>query len=123
MPMKFGILTVIALGTVVTACNADHAVDSDRAGNAQPEVSPVRNLIAINRRNEVLWNSHPVTLDQLKANLEQTRALPVEPELQFVPDMQASYDVSAEVLNIIKDANVTKLGFVGNEKDVTPGRD
>ncbi len=126
MPMKFGIPAVIALCTAcafVVACDANPAVDSDRAGNSQLEVNTVRNLVAINSRDEILWNGHPVTLEQLKANLERTRAFPDEPELQFEPDLQASYDVSARVLEVIKEAKVTKFGFVGNEKVVTPGQD
>jgi len=42
--------------------------------------------------------------------------MPVEPELQFQPDANASYDLSAQVLNIIKGSGVTKFGFVGNEQ-------
>jgi biopolymer transport protein ExbD len=126
MRVKFGIPALIALCTAcafVVACNANPVVVSDRTGDSQSEVSPVRNLIVINSRSEVMWNGHSVTLDQLKANLARTREFPVEPELQFEPDMQASYEVSAQVLNVLRDANVTKLGFVGNEKLATPGQD
>ena len=42
--------------------------------------------------------------------------MPVEPELQFEPEPEASYELSAQVLNIIKGSGVTKFGFVGNEK-------
>ena len=42
--------------------------------------------------------------------------MPVEPELQFQPEAQAAYDLSARVLNIIKASGVTKFGFVGNEQ-------
>lgn len=121
-----GIPTLITLCMAcafVAACNPTPVVDSNRTGNSQSEVSPARNLIVINSRNEVLWNGNPVTLDQLAANLKRTRAFPVEPELQFEPDLRADYDVSAKVLNVIKDSNVTKFGFVGNEKFVTPGED
>jgi biopolymer transport protein ExbD len=126
MRVKFGIPALIALCTAcafVVACNANPVVVSDRTGVSQSEVSPVRNLIVINSRSEVMWNGHSVTLDQLKANLARTREFPVEPELQFEPDMRASYEVSAQVLNVLRDANVTKLGFVGNEKLATPGQD
>ena len=50
------------------------------------------------------------------ANLQQTLTFAVEPELQFEPEANASYDLSAKVLNIIKGSGVTKFGFVGNEK-------
>ena len=39
-----------------------------------------------------------------------------EPELHFQPDPTARYEVVDRVLAIIKRANVTKLGFVGNEQ-------
>ena len=42
--------------------------------------------------------------------------MPVEPELQFQPDSQTRYVVVDQVLAEIKRANVTKLGFVGNEQ-------
>ena len=40
----------------------------------------------------------------------------MEPELQYEPESEASYDLAAKVLNIIKASGVTKFGFVGNEK-------
>ena len=58
----------------------------------------------------------PITDGQLVANLQTSLAMPVEPELQFEPEAQASYDLAAKVLNIIKQSGVTKFGFVGNEK-------
>jgi biopolymer transport protein ExbD len=79
-------------------------------------VDPVRNLIVITSGNQVLWNGKRVTLDQLRENLERSRTLAVEPELQFVPEPQASYELSTRVLNVIRDSGVTKFGFVGNEK-------
>ena len=121
---RFSILVPVALCApcaLLVACDAGPAVSSNLSGDAS-KVDSVHNLLVINDRNEVLWNGAPVTLDQLKANLEHSRSLPVEPELQFKPDSHASYDASVQVLNVIKDSHVTKLGFVGNEKYVTPGR-
>jgi biopolymer transport protein ExbD len=48
--------------------------------------------------------------------LFQTTHMAVEPELQFEPAPDASYELAADVLNIIKGSGVTKLGFVGNER-------
>ena len=68
-------------------------------------------------RHHVVDPAGVVTDDgQLVANLQATLAMPVEPELQFEPEPNASYDLSAQVLNIIKASGVTKFGFVGNEK-------
>jgi biopolymer transport protein ExbD len=56
-----------------------------------------------------------MTQSQVLATLEQTKAMNPEPELQFQPEAQASYDLSARVLRIIKATGVSKFGFVGNE--------
>ena len=79
-------------------------------------IDPVRNKIVVTPGDRVLWNGSAVTGPQLWANLTATRAMPVEPELQYEPEADASYDLSAKVLNIIKGSGVTRMGFVGNEK-------
>ena len=64
---------------------------------------------------KILWNGQQVQSGELLALLKQTLTYPVEPELQFQPEQDASYDLTAKVLNIIKGSKVTKFGFVGNE--------
>ena len=44
-----------------------------------------------------------------------TLTMTPEPELQFEPDPEAGYDMSAKTLEIIKASKVTKFGFVHNE--------
>ena len=39
-----------------------------------------------------------------------------EPEVQFEPAANASYERSARVLQIVEASRVTRFGFVGNEK-------
>ena len=79
-------------------------------------IDRVRNKIVVTPGDRVLWNGSAVTGPQLWANLTATRAMPVEPELQYEPEADASYDLSAKVLSIIKGSGVTRMGFVGNEK-------
>jgi biopolymer transport protein ExbD len=79
-------------------------------------INHLRNKISITQSDRVLWNGATVDGPQLWANLTATRAMPREPELQFEPDADASYDLSVKVLNIIRGSGVTRMGFVGNEK-------
>ena len=58
----------------------------------------------------------PIDAPSLVRNLQATLNINPEPELQFQPEADASYDLSAKVLNIIKGSKVTKFGFVGNEQ-------
>jgi biopolymer transport protein ExbD len=114
------VLLVLLIMFIITIPVATHSVDIDLPvpdpNPPQDMVDPIKNKIMLTPNNEILWNGTPITQGVLVANLQQSRTFAVEPELQFEPEAQASYDLSAKVLNIIKASGVTKFGFVGNEK-------
>src|SRR3546814_20154225 len=70
----------------------------------------------INAAGVITWNGTPVDLAQLAVYLEQTKALPVEPELQVQPDPYARYFIVDNVMAVINRRGVGKLGFVGNDQ-------
>ena len=113
------VLLVLLIVFIMSIPVATHSVDIDLPTPSDapaPLVDPVKNKLVLTPNNEILWNGTPIDQGILVANLQRSLALPVEPELQFEPEAQASYDLAAKVLNIIKDSGVTKFGFVGNEK-------
>lgn len=74
------------------------------------------NKVVIDTNNRLFWNGQAISEAQLVAALEQTKILAVEPELQFEPSANASYNTAARTLRIIKQSGVSKFGFVGTEK-------
>jgi biopolymer transport protein ExbD len=80
------------------------------------EPDPVRNKVALTADGAILWNGDSVSRGELAALLVRTTELPTEPELQFEPEANASYDLAAKVIDTIVDSGVTRLGFVGNER-------
>ena len=113
------VMLVLLIMFVITIPVATHSVDFDLpvdSGRLVLQPDPVKNKIVLRSEGEILWNNHPVTQGQLGTLLKATLTYPVEPELQFQPEADASYDLSAKVLNIIKSSKVTKFGFVGNEQ-------
>jgi biopolymer transport protein ExbD len=114
------VLLVLLIVFIMSIPVATHSVDIDLPTPAPPTdvppIEPIKNKIVLTPANEILWNAEVITDNQLVTLLSQSRAMAVEPELQFEPEPQASYDLSAKVLNIIKGSGVTKFGFVGNEK-------
>jgi len=114
------VLLVLLIVFIMSIPIATHAVNIDLPQPSQdqntPLVDPVINKIVLTQNGEILWNSTPISDGELVNNLQVSRTLPVEPELQFEPEANASYDLSAQVLNIIKASGVTKFGFVGNEQ-------
>ena len=114
------VLLVLLIMFIISIPAATQSVDIDLTPACPecptPPLDPVRNKIAIDTQDRVLWNSQAVSPGQLSALLGQTRQMPVEPELQFEPHGRASYDASARTLATIKASGVTKFGFVGNER-------
>ena len=111
------VLLIVFIMSIPIATNAV-AIDLPVPNpNPPPDmVDPIKNKIVLTPANEILWNGTPITPNTLVANLQTSLTYAVEPELQFEPEATASYDLSAKVLNIIKQSGVTKFGFVGNEK-------
>lgn len=115
------VMLVLLIMFIITIPVATHSVDIDLpAPNNEPpppdQIDPIKNKIVLTQANEILWNGTVIDQGELVRNLEITKDIDPEPELQFEPEASASYDLSARVLNIIKISGVTKFGFVGNEK-------
>jgi len=114
------VLLVLLIVFIMSIPIATHAVNIDLPQPSQnqntPEVDPVINKIVLTQNGEILWNAQSISDGELVNNLQQSLRFDVEPELQFEPEANASYDISARVLNIIKASGVTKFGFVGNEQ-------
>ncbi|MBM0170645.1 ExbD/TolR family protein [Altererythrobacter sp. C41] len=115
------VMLVLLIMFIITIPVATHSVDIDLpAPNPNPppedQIDPIKNKIVITQTGEILWNGDSIDQSELVRNLEISKSIDPEPELQFEPEQFASYDLSAKVLNIIKVSGVTKFGFVGNEK-------
>jgi biopolymer transport protein ExbD len=114
------VLLVLLIMFIITIPVATHSVDIDLPqGNPPPQdivIDPVKNKLILTAQDAILWNGTPVTEGQLVTLLNETTGMNPEPELQFEPEALASYEITARVLNDIKDSGVTKFGFVGNEK-------
>jgi biopolymer transport protein ExbD len=114
------VMLVLLIMFIITIPVATHSVDIDlpvpSPADNPPPVDPIKNKIVLTPDNLILWNGTAISDSELVTNLNVSRTMAVEPELQFEPDQQASYDLSIRVLNLIKASGVTKFGFVGNEK-------
>ncbi|PZO72093.1 MAG: biopolymer transporter ExbD [Pelagerythrobacter marensis] len=119
------VMLVLLIMFIITIPVATHAVNIDLpAPNNNPDtpdVEPDKNKIVLTQSDQILWNGTPISDGELVNNLNISKNMAVEPELQFEPEAQASYDLSARVLNIIKGSGVTRFGFVGNEQYRTFG--
>jgi biopolymer transport protein ExbD len=115
------VMLVLLIMFIITIPVATHSIDIDLPvstpqNQPPPPVDPIRNKIVITYDDKIMWNGSPVDGPTLQGLLAETTRIDPEPELQYQPEPQASYDLSAKVLQVIKASQVTKFGFVGNEQ-------
>jgi biopolymer transport protein ExbD len=111
------VLLVLLIMFIITIPIQSHAVKLDLPGKPPPvTVHPVSNKIVLTEAGQVHWNGTPLSLPQLAHQLAAAGAKPQQPEVQLQPEPRARYTLVDEVLVMTKRAQVTRLGFVGNEQ-------
>jgi biopolymer transport protein ExbD len=114
------VMLVLLIMFIITIPVQTHAVKLDLPQNNPnqplPPIQPTKNRVTIDPAGTILWNGSPINLTVLRQYLDQTQQMDPIPELHLEPDPQARYEVVDEVLAVTKRANVTKMGFVGNER-------
>ena len=113
------VMLVLLIMFIITIPVATHSVSVNLPVSTPPPpnvvVQPIKNKLVLTATNTILWNGSPVTFGNRVSLLQATKAMPVEPELQFQPEAYANYEIANEIIKIISDSKVTKFGFVGNE--------
>ena len=117
------VMLVLLIMFIITIPVATHSVNVNLPVSTPPKdpvhVDPVKNKLVLTSANTILWNGSPITFGNLVSLLQATKAMAVEPELQFQPEAYANYEVANQIIKIISDSKVTKFGFVGNENYAT----
>ena len=117
------VMLVLLIMFIITIPIQSHAVKLDLPVNdpnaVPPPVDPVKNKIVIMPDGVVTWNAAPVDLVTLRQYLELSTQMQPTPELHLQPHPEARYALVDEVLAITKRAQVTAMGFVGNEAYAT----
>jgi biopolymer transport protein ExbD len=115
------VLLVLLIMFIITIPIQTHAVKIDLPSGPPPPVivHPLKNKIVIEASGAILWNGVAVDRAALRHHLDFMTAMPKVPELHLQPDPQARYEVVDEVLAITRRANVTAMGFIGNEAYAT----
>lgn len=116
------VMLVLLIMFIITIPVQTHAVKLDlpqSQNTPPPDVDPVKNTIVIMPNDAVLWNGSPIDLVRLRQYLDYTTTLTPNPELHLQPHPEARYEQVDEVLAVTKRANITAMGFVGNEQYVS----
>ena len=111
------VLLVLLIMFIITIPLQTHAVKLDLPGRAPIDtIDRTRNTVVITTGGQILWNGIPTSAHGLRDTLEVTQQMNPVPELHLQPEPDARYERVDEVLAITKQAGVTNMGFVGNER-------
>ncbi|MCB2014714.1 MAG: biopolymer transporter ExbD [Sphingobium sp.] len=114
------VMLVLLIMFIIAMPLATNALKVDLPGEAQPKpaiiINPVKNIVSVTVTGQILWNGEVMDRTKLRAHLEQTQRMTVEPQLLFQPDAEARYELVNMVLGDIKRSGASKLAFIGNER-------
>ena len=114
------VMVVLLIMFIITIPVQTHAVKLDLPQSTPqdnpPPIDPIKNVVRIDQANTIYWNGTAVDPATLKSYLRQTTQMDPEPELHLEPDPNARYALVDQVLAVAKQSQVTKMGFVGNER-------
>lgn len=112
------VMLVLLIMFIITLPIQTHApkLDMPQDTNGPPPTTlPVVNLIEIDFEGNVFWNRQQVNPLTLEYRFTKVAEDPNQ-EVHVRPDKFARYEVVNKVLAAAQRAEVTKIGFVGNEQ-------
>ena len=113
------VLLVLLIMFIITIPIQSHAVKLDLPGRPEVvdrDINRTRNHLVITDGGQVLWNGIPTSNQDLRRKLEITQQMDPVPELHLQPEPEARYELVDQILAITKQAGVSNMGFVGNER-------
>ena len=119
------VMLVLLIMIIMTIPVSTHSLDYDLPRPDRDTTAPLdrlKNRLVLTASGGLEWNGVSVSEGQLAALLVNVHSTDPEPEVQFEPEANVSYERSARVLQIVKASRVTRFGFVGNEKYRVFGR-
>jgi biopolymer transport protein ExbD len=86
--------------------------------NGEPRTAPLTvlndNTVSISPTDQLAWNGEPLSVNDLRLQVAAASAMKEPATIRFAPDAQASYDLSARTIALIKEEGADGFAFVGN---------
>jgi biopolymer transport protein ExbD len=109
------LVLIVMLILAIPAATHKMPLDLPRAGTpiGQP---PAAHRLDIAASGQVSWDGRPVPDARLPAYLSQMARDPARPVLHFAADGEARYERVDQVLAVVLEAGITRLGMIGNDR-------
>jgi biopolymer transport protein ExbD len=114
------VMLVLLIIFMITAPMLTHRIRIDLPQpnrNVQPPLNPPEPIkLQIRADGSIFWNSLPVTISELQAQLAVTAVKKPQPELQINASPNVEYQNVAAVLADAKGAGLEKIGFENTDQ-------
>jgi biopolymer transport protein ExbD/biopolymer transport protein TolR len=87
-------------------------LDLPKAEGARPSDSPVYVALAIDAQGRMYFGDEPVTREQLLQRVRDAAQRDAQTEVQLRADAAVPYGRVAELIGVVQDAGLSRIGFV-----------
>lgn len=108
------VMLVLLIIFIITAPLMTQAlkVELPKANADALQPKPEAIALSINDKGELFWNKEPVSDAEALLRMKAAAARDEQPPVHLSADKQITYQRIAEVLSLLKQAGLTKVGFV-----------
>ena len=118
------VMLVLLVIFIVTAplMSASLKLDLPKAEGAQPGAAPAALALALDAQGRLFWGDEPVTPDALKARIREAAARDPQTEVQLRADQAVPFGRIAELIGLVQDGGLSRVGFVTESKSAAAAR-
>ncbi|MDH7639699.1 ExbD/TolR family protein [Sphingomonas oryzagri] len=112
------VLLVLLIMFILTIPIQTHKVPLDLPSGGTPAIEhPDKNLISTDAAGHMFWNGQAVAdLRTLRQYIDLSETQAMEPELHLRPDPATRYAIVDGIIAVVKQSQVGKFAFEGNER-------
>lgn len=108
------VMLVLLVIFIITAplMSSSLRLDLPKTTGAKPTDAPTFVTVAVNPQGELFWGDETVTSEQLKARIRDAAQRNPATEVQLRADQQVPYGRIAELIGLVQDGGLSRIGFV-----------
>ena len=108
------VMLVLLVIFIITAplMSSSLRLDLPKTSGAKPTDAPTYVTVAVNPQGELFWGDEAVTGEQLKARIRESAQRNPATEVQLRADQQVPYGRIAELIGLVQDGGLSRIGFV-----------
>ena len=108
------VMLVLLVIFIITAplMSSSLRLDLPKTAGAKPTDAPTFVTVAVNPQGQLFWGDEAVSGEQLKTRVREASLRDPATEVQLRADQQVPYGRIAELIGLVQDGGLTRIGFV-----------